>query len=95
MFEPVYGDDGTLRDYGYGIGGVPDGIPRWKLADAKLPPCPNCGAKVCEIEVKMKDVPLLKGGVGMTRYFGCPACPWASPAITTTINEDQKEGQDD
>ena len=27
--------------------------------------------------------PLLKGGEGTSTYLGCPACPFASPAVMT------------
>lgn len=55
--------------------------------------CPNCGCgmtmviKVRFMECKGAGVdPLLSlkksgSGVYIARYVGCPACPWASPAI--------------
>lgn len=59
---------------------TPDGVPTWDPAPEGTPPCPNCGAKVCMIKVRVKQ-PLLRGGGGIATYFGCPACPWASPTV--------------
>ena len=77
----------SLRNYG-----LPDseaiGIPTWSEAWPQTP-CPNCGAKLCRVEVKVKQG-LVKGGEGMSRYMGCPACPWASPAMVASTQ--LKEG---
>ena len=73
----------SLRDYGMGSVGETVGKPTWKPAegpDGELPECPNCGSLVCEVEVRVEN-PLLKGGEGRAIYLGCPACPWASPAL--------------
>jgi hypothetical protein len=53
--------------------------------------CPNCGCKhLCVIEAEFKEMegegesplPLLKKAeMYVATYAGCPACPWASPAI--------------
>lgn len=44
--------------------------------------CPHCGCTtIFEIEVEV-TMPQLKGGKGVGRYLGCPACPWASPMLT-------------
>jgi hypothetical protein len=44
--------------------------------------CPNCHIKtLCEIEVVMKDMPLLADIYGIGRYLSCPACPWAAPML--------------
>lgn len=63
-----------MRDYG-----LPDpevnGTPTWEAANIN---CPNCGARVCRV-----SVPVTKPMEGICRYLGCPACPWASPSITT------------
>ena len=74
----------NLRDYG-----LPDadrvGVPRiTEFPVRNSPPCPNCGCKslaAIEIDVEIK---LLKGGKGIGRYLGCPACPFASPMISTS-----------
>jgi len=76
-----------LRSYGLGASPKPIGTPTWKRAepiDGVDPICPNCGAWVCEIEVKVES-DLLVGGVGVSRYLGCPACPWASPSVATAL----------
>jgi len=76
-----------LRDYG-----LPDcnpiGTPSWTPTDKE---CPNCNAKLCEVQVKVEQS-LLKGGVGLCTYFGCPACPFASPALAVTINKEKEDG---
>lgn len=75
----------SLRDYGY-ANSTPVGKPTARfLADGELtrspPACPNCGCEqICEIKVKVRQK-LLAGGVGVGRYLGCPACPWASPMV--------------
>jgi hypothetical protein len=47
--------------------------------------CPNCGCReVMEITIPMNN-PRLKGGMGRGRYLGCPACPWASPMVTSAL----------
>ena len=78
----------NLRDYGLGDAGKPLETPTWKLASPEVP-CPNCGAKLCEVSM-LAENKLLKGGSGMMRYLGCPACPFASPAITTTLGTPEK-----
>lgn len=60
-----------------------DGVPAWEPAPAEVPPCPNCGAKVCLIRCPVTH-PLIRTGKGTSTYMGCPACPWASPAIVTS-----------
>jgi len=69
----------SLRDYGL-PDSEPVGVPTWSETEH---PCPNCGANVCEVEVKVKQE-LVKGGEGMSSYLGCPACPWASPAVVVS-----------
>jgi hypothetical protein len=71
-----------LREYGLPNSQSP-GTPTWESADKKLK-CPNCGAQVClvTVEVEMK---MLRGGRGIATYTGCPACPWASPAVTRAV----------
>jgi hypothetical protein len=73
--------DKNLRDHGFGPSGEPFGKPTWEKAKGS-PPCPNCGADLCSVSVPVKH-PLLKGGEGTSTYLGCPACPFASPAVMT------------
>ena len=76
----------NIRDYG-----LPDSEPT-SVPVAKAPPksykkeaCPNCGCvSIMQIDVKA-DQELLKGGKGKGTYFGCPACPWASPMIIVAL----------
>ena len=86
------GDDRiSLRDYGLGSAGQVTGVPVWKRADinSDVPhECPNCGAHLCEIEVEMSNS-LLMGGRGICHYHGCPACPFASPAVVVALTERQ------
>lgn len=73
----------NLRDYGLGNSeaiGVPqvlDQIPEGY--------CPNCGCKtVYLISVDVESPPMLRvpdGHCAVSTYSGCPACPWASPAM--------------
>ena len=72
----------SLREYGFGAAGNPVGKPSWEKADPSLD-CPNCGGDVCEITVTVENS-MLRAGRGTALYFGCPACPWASPALATT-----------
>lgn len=75
----------NLREHGLGPSGEPSGKPTWEKAD-EAPPCPNCGADLCSVSVPVKH-PLLKGSTGVSKYLGCPACPFASPAIITAQGE--------
>lgn len=83
--------DDDLRDYGMPSSGKPIGKPTWKPAPGEIDgvpnECPNCGAWLCEVQVEMEN-PLLVGGVGVAHYLGCPACPFASPAIVVAKGED-------
>ena len=67
----------SLRDYG-----LPKveaiGIPTWVPVEV---PCPNCGAPLCQVQVRVR-MANLRGGEGMSTYLGCPACPFASPTVT-------------
>lgn len=77
------------RDHGYGDSPEVEGSPRVlnKIEDD----CPNCGCKeVYMIEVDLVDNPehsrliLLRGtGKPIGVYVGCPACPFASPMMTS------------
>lgn len=69
----------SLRDYGLPDGEVL-GTPKWTKAGPEVPVCPNCKSIVCEVRVPMSMASM---GIiaGMAKYYGCPACPWASPAL--------------
>jgi hypothetical protein len=78
----------SLRDYGMGSAGTPAGKPTWEKAepiDGIEPNCPNCGAHLCQVSVPVTH-PQLKGGKGICSYLGCPACPYASPAMTRAVD---------
>jgi hypothetical protein len=72
----------NLRDYG-----LPKtqeaGVPTWTPTDPPLP-CPNCGGQLAQVQVKV-TMKLLRGGEGMSNYLGCPACPYASPAMCVSM----------
>jgi hypothetical protein len=82
------------RDHGFGqvhgeeVAGRPVARPLNKKMQARTDAdggCPNCGCyEIMEVTIPMNN-PLLRGGMGKGVYFGCPACPWASPMMTTTI----------
>lgn len=88
----------NLRDYGLGTAGAtPSGRPKAKRVEdpafqaalRESGGCPNCGCEdVMEIEVPMKAA-LLRGGGGIGKYLGCPACPWASPMIVVATGDDK------
>ncbi len=83
----------NLRDYGMGSIGKPVGKPTWKPARAikgEKPDCPNCGGMLCEVELLVENHQL-KGGVGKAHYLGCPACPWASPAVVASCGDVKEE----
>lgn len=77
------------RDHGYGDSPSVEGSPRVikKIEEE----CPNCGCpEVYMVEVNLVDdkenarLMLLKGsGKPTGAYIGCPACPFASPMMTT------------
>ena len=56
----------------------PIGIPSWVPVDSDDAVCPNCKARLCRVRIKAKNK-LLPTGIGVYTYFGCPACPYASP----------------
>ena len=70
-----------LRDYGYGYTPVPVGVPQWTKTKPEKA-CPNCGAALCSIVVAVKGA-MVKTEQADCRYLGCPACPFASPSVTT------------
>ena len=69
-----------MRDYGLPDPDEVTGTPDWEGTDM---PCPNCGAKLCTVKVTVNHKQL-RGGKGLSTYLGCPACPYASPAIMTS-----------
>ena len=77
------------RDHGYGDSPEVDGSPR--VINQIEEECPNCGCpRLYVIEVtlvdddKNKNIALLAGDGNPTgTYIGCPACPFASPMMTT------------
>lgn len=71
-------DKSNLRDYGLTNSEVV-GTPTWQRTEPALP-CPNCGGLLCEVKVAVTHS-LLRGNVGTSTYLGCPACPYASPAL--------------
>jgi hypothetical protein len=71
----------SLRDYGL-PDPTPIGTPTWERASADTPPCPNCGGHLCVVKVEA-EVAQLRGGKGTCTYLGCPACPYASPSVTS------------
>ena len=79
----VSDDPRTLRDHGLHPGGTPLERPTWRPAP-EMPNCPNCDADVAEVKLLMENE-FVKGGTGMGTYYGCPACPWASPVIVVTL----------
>lgn len=75
------------RDYGYGDGPKVIGAPT--VGEKLLQKCPGCGCVgLFHIEVKIANPsPLLRRPAEphevVGRYVGCPACPWASPMMTS------------
>jgi hypothetical protein len=74
----------SLRDYGL-PDPTPTGTPTWEPAEGPEMKCPNCGAQLCVVTVTAK-MPQLRGGGGVCTYFGCPACPYASPSVTRAVS---------
>jgi hypothetical protein len=75
------------RSYGLGDS-TPyiQGIPHVVGEASGLPPCPHCGCNTLYvIEVDVRN-PMLRTGVGVGRYIGCPACPFASPLLMTAVD---------
>jgi len=78
------------RDYGFGDAPKVKGVPTVgeRVAGAK---CPYCGCTtVFGIEVEVENPsPALRRPSKPHRvvgsYVGCPACPWASPMMTTCV----------
>lgn len=73
------------RDHGYGNSPKALGVPAL-VSEGPPQGCPNCGCtKVFQISVTVEAPPQLRvpeGHEAVAIYVGCPACPWASPAIT-------------
>lgn len=76
------------RDHGFGDSPKVVGVP--VVIDKVEEKCPNCGCQTMfGIEVKIANPsPLIRRPSAphevVGRYVGCPACPWASPMMTTT-----------
>jgi hypothetical protein len=84
-----------LRDYGLGSphkdGKVTNPRVVEKIKD--MPPCPNCGCKdlyMIAVDIENK---LLRGGKGVGRYVGCPACPFASPMMIMATPDPSPESK--
>lgn len=84
--------DENMRDYGLPNSEVV-GTPTWKPTDPSMP-CPNCGGQLCEVRVAVTQA-LLRGHKGTSLYLGCPACPYASPALITSDAATKAKGTDD
>jgi len=75
------------RDYGFGDAPEVTGVPT--VGEKLSEKCPNCGCgTVFMIEVEVAHPsPMLRRPDGphkvVGRYVGCPACPWASPMMTS------------
>jgi hypothetical protein len=77
------------RDHGFGDAPKVVGVP---IVGEKLSEkCPSCGCQTLfgiEVEVDGPS-PLLRRPAGphkiVGRYVGCPACPWASPMMTSAV----------
>jgi hypothetical protein len=56
--------------------------PTWEPVDEK---CPNCSGQLCKVKAHVEPPPMLKtgqSGEAVAVYLGCPACPFAGPALT-------------
>lgn len=75
------------RDHGFGDSPKIQGVP--VLGDKIIHRCPNCGCVgLFNIKVEVANPsPLLRRPDSPHKvvgtYVGCPACPWASPMVTT------------
>ena len=90
-----------LRDHGLGQYGTPDGPPvveelLTEPLRGERPVCPACGCEaLASIVVRLKEITfpgVPPGHVGVGRYLGCPACPWASPMAIVSQLVQKKEG---
>lgn len=85
----------SIRDYGLGetkVKGKPKVMGNMECGEG----CPNCGCEtIYIIEVEVESASGMGPGVG--KYVGCPACPWASPCVTTikrqSNGKEEKEQQ--
>lgn len=75
------------RDHGYGDSPKAIGVPA-VVSDGPPHPCPNCGCeRVFQISVTIQapaNLLVRQGNEAFSVYIGCPACPWASPALTSS-----------
>ncbi len=80
-----------MRNYGLGdytqyILGRPRLVRTMTKIDRTPFECPNCRSKTCaEIQVVLREMPLLAAEYGLGTYLSCPACPWASPMMIVGI----------
>jgi hypothetical protein len=69
----------------YFDGGRPEpvGVPKWTPTTGAEEKCPHCGAQLCVVRCPVKPPPMLRAPAGkaVACYLGCPACPYASPAV--------------
>jgi len=58
------------------------------------PGCPNCGCETFQVTLLVENK-ILRGKTGLATYFGCPACPYASPAMiaATTPGAGESAGE--
>ena len=76
-------DERKLRHYGLGKLGETVGDPEWRIVrdlDGVQPRCGNCKGRIVQVRVRTKS-DRVHGGEGWCYYFGCPCCPYASPAL--------------
>ena len=56
--------------------------PTWEPVEDK---CPNCSGQLCQVKAEVIPPPFLRlgpSGKAVAVYLGCPACPFAGPAMT-------------
>lgn len=84
------------RNHGYGKPPEVKGIPEVGDRAEGVPACPHCGCETLfyitvELEEDNSDpgIRALRKPEGpyqiKGRYIGCPACPWASPMMTSAV----------
>lgn len=73
-----------MRDYGLS---KPKTIsPPRIVAPVEKEACPHCkGVTLFEIEIDVAVALLKHGGIGVGRYLGCAACPYASPMFIAAV----------
>lgn len=75
-----------IRDHGFGKSPEVTGVPT-VVEPVKNTTCPNCQCtSLYLVQVPVKGPSMLRvpqGRKAYSTYVGCPACPWASPAMLT------------